>query len=89
MADGPLENFGLSVPLQAQGVRRGHSFRTWHNCSVCGQSFREDELEWYNGRPYGIPCTDHLDIYSMQAQNEASRLRTNSRARGRARITEG
>lgn len=47
------------------GVRGGPTGKKWMPCYVCGQAFREDQMEWFEGKPYGIPCGDHKDIRSI------------------------
>lgn len=43
-------------------------------CWICGRPFRESQVVWFRGRPYGVPCRDHLDIRGiLQAERSAER----------------
>lgn len=34
-------------------------------CSRCGLGFKESDIRWYEGQPFGIPCGCHKDIPSL------------------------
>lgn len=46
--------------------------RRWYDCAICGLSFPRHQIFMYNGRPYGIPCTDYQDIRQLARRDSAN-----------------
>ena len=55
-----------NVYVASHGITGGWTGQKWYTCAVCSQPFRENEMVWYEGRPYGKPCGDYLDIKSLE-----------------------
>jgi hypothetical protein len=46
-------------------VKSGIHFQKHYDCSKCHKSYREDEMVFYQGKPYGKPCSCYKDIKSL------------------------
>jgi len=44
-----------------------------YECVACGLSFRESDIQWYKGKPYGVPCGCNKDIPSLIRLERSSR----------------
>jgi hypothetical protein len=53
----------VDQPVDAGNLTtRGLSFERRHVCVACSLTFKESEIRFYNGKPYGIPCGCANDI---------------------------
>lgn len=62
--------------LDVIGVKPGVSFQRSYGCFECGQWFPEEDIEWFRGKPYGVPCGCNADIESILRQENAREMRT-------------
>jgi hypothetical protein len=53
------------VIAEVKLVKSGFHFTRHWDCSQCHLSFREDEIEFYQGKPFGKPCGCSKDIVSL------------------------
>jgi len=58
-----------SIPADGASAERAYP------CWVCRKPFRESDLQWFRGVPYGIPCGDHKDIQSTLREERAGHYR--------------
>lgn len=48
------------------GTKRGFTFERYFTCSQCHLDYKEHDIQFYNGKPFGIPCGCFRDIASLQ-----------------------
>lgn len=60
-----VPNYGNPPPAPS-----GQAERAWP-CWVCARPFRESQLTWFRGKPYGIPCEDYKDIRNILLREAA------------------
>ena len=59
------------------GLVRGVEFKLSHRCSVCGNLYKANQIRWFQGKPYGMPCEDYKDIATeIRRRSDAGRLAT-------------
>jgi hypothetical protein len=46
-----------------------------YRCVKCGLAFKEKDVQFFRGKPYGIPCSDYKDIQSILRKERADRVR--------------
>jgi hypothetical protein len=49
---------------------RGLSFELRFVCVACGLTFKKSEMRFYNGKPYGIPCSCANDIPRLMRKGQ-------------------
>jgi hypothetical protein len=57
---------GTSYPVGSMPMRHGISFRKSYVCAQCHVSFSRDEVRFYQGRVFGVPCGCASDITQLQ-----------------------
>lgn len=56
---------GIEYQVPDAGNPEGVKFERSYKCHVCGLEYRESDIRFFRGAPYGIPCGCANDIPSI------------------------
>jgi formate-dependent nitrite reductase cytochrome c552 subunit len=57
---------GTDYPVGSHFTQKGIYQQRSFVCSQCHVEFRRDQVKFYKGRVFGVPCGCHTDIYQLQ-----------------------
>jgi len=57
---------GTTYPVGSHGTKPGIYQQRYFVCSQCHMEYRRDQVKFYKGRVFGVPCGCHTDIYQLQ-----------------------
>lgn len=80
-ADGNLVLRQVQQP--SDGNVPGQIGQRSYRCVKCGFAFKEKDVQFFRGKPYGVPCGDYKDIRSILLKERSERLQ--SRRKGGSR----